>query len=333
MNSTTKQEIPIFFAIDDNYAPFFAVALTSLLDNASKNYFYKIYVLTTSLRKEYAERLRLIVDDLAVANASIDFVSMKDEMEKSTGTFHLRHYYSRETYCRIFIPRVFKQYDKVLYLDSDIVVTGDISELYNTDLGDNLVAAASEEVMVDYDVFGTYVERVLGVWRYDYFSAGVLLINAKRYREENIEMKFIDLLNAFTFRVTQDEDYLNVLCKGRVQPLSLGWNKSAYKNPAFDDSDLQLIHYKINWKPWHYDNIEYEDYFWQYAKKTFLYDKILKIKAGYGADLVERDNVQFNELVKMAEEDVANPCNYWNTEQKKTGATLEKRGLYGGKAD
>lgn len=330
--SKTK-EIPIFFAIDDNYAPFFAVALTSLLDNASKDYFYKIYVLTTSLRREYAERLRLIVDDMAVDNASIDFVSMKDEMEKSAGSFHLRHYYSRETYCRIFIPRVFPQYDKVLYLDSDIVVIGDIAQLYNTDLGDNLVGAASEEVMVDYDIYGTYVEKALGVWRYDYFSAGVLLINAKRYREEDIELKFIDLLNSFTFRVTQDEDYLNVLCKGRVKPLDLGWNKTSYKNPNFDDKQLKLIHYKINWKPWHYDNIAYEDYFWQYAKKTFLYDEILKIKAGYGKDLVERDNMQFNELVKMAEEDTVNPNNYWNTEQRKTGATMVKRGLYGGKPE
>ena len=328
-----KQEIPIFFAIDDNYAPFFAVALTSLLDNASKDFFYKIYVLTTSLRKEYAERLRLIVDDMALDNATIDFVSMKAEMEKSTGTFHLRHYYSKETYCRIFIPRVFSQYDKVLYLDSDIVVTGDISQLFNTELGDNLVAAASEEVMTDYDVYGTYVEKALGVYRYDYFSAGVLLINAKLYREENIETKFIELLNSFTFRVTQDEDYLNVLCKGRVKPLSLGWNKSAYKNPSFDDSDLKLIHYKINWKPWHYDNILYEDYFWKYAKETFLYEQILKIKAAYGDDLIERDKTQFNELVKMAEEDSADPNNYWNTRMRETGESLVKRGLYGGKPE
>lgn len=328
-----KQEIPIFFAIDDNYAPFFAVALTSLLDNASKDFFYKIYVLTTSLRKEYAERLRLIVDDMALDNATIDFVSMKAEMEKSTGTFHLRHYYSKETYCRIFIPRVFSQYDKVLYLDSDIVVTGDISQLFNTELGDNLVAAASEEVMTDYDVYGSYVEKALGVYRYDYFSAGVLLINAKLYREENIETKFIELLNSFTFRVTQDEDYLNVLCKGRVKPLSLGWNKSAYKNPSFDDSDLKLIHYKINWKPWHYDNILYEDYFWKYAKETFLYEQILKIKAAYGDDLIERDKTQFNELVKMAEEDSADPNNYWNTRMRETGESLVKRGLYGGKPE
>ena len=253
-SENTKREIPVFFAIDDNYVPFFAVTLTSLLDNASHDYFYKIYVLTTSLRREYAEQLRFIVDDMSADNASIDFVSVREEMEKSSGNFHLRHYYSRETYCRIFIPKVFPQYDKVLYLDSDIVVTGDISELYNIELGNNLVGAANEEVMVDYDVFGTYVEKALGVDRYDYFSAGVLLINAKLYREEKIEEKFIDLMNTFKFRVTQDEDYLNVLCNGRVKKIDIGWNKSAYKTEGFDDKNLKLIHYKINWKPWHYDN-------------------------------------------------------------------------------
>jgi len=288
-------------------------------------------VLTTNLRQEYAERLRFITDDLSVGNASIDFVSMKDEMEKSSGTFHLRHYYSKETYCRIFIPRVFHQYDKVLYLDSDIVVKGDISELYNTDLGSNLVGAASEEVMVDYDVYGNYVEKALGISRFDYFSAGVLLINAKLYRQEEIEKKFIKLLNTFTFRVTQDEDYLNVLCKGRVKAISLGWNKSAYKTPGFNDEDLKLIHYKINWKPWHYDNILYEDHFWHYAKKTFLYDKILAIKAAYTEDLVERDKKQFKELVKMAEEDSRNPNNYWNTIVKTTGEKFQERALYGRK--
>lgn len=329
-NSTNKKEIPIFFATDNNYVPFLAVALTSLLNNASKDYFYRIYVLTTSLKKEYTDELELICHDAMPEGASIEFVNLCVEMEKSAGTFHLRHYYSKETYCRIFIPRVFKKYDKVLYLDSDIVVTGDISELYNIELDDNLVAAASEEVMVDYDVYGNYVEKALGIWRHDYFSAGVLLINAKKYREENIEMKFINLLNSFSFRVTQDEDYLNVLCKGRVKPIDLGWNKSAYKNPSFDDKNLKIIHYKINWKPWHYDNIEYEDYFWKYAKETFMYDQILKIKASYTQDLVERDNIQFNELVKMAEEDAADSMNYWQTEQRKTGAKMIKRGLYGG---
>ena len=172
--TTAKPEIPIFFATDDKYVPFLAVAMTSLLANASQDYFYRIYVLTTSLKREYAEKLRLIVKDCAPDSASLDFVSLREEMEKSQGTFHLRHYYSRETYCRIFIPRFFPQYKKVLYLDCDIAVTGDISELYNTDIGDNLVAAAPEEVMSDFGVFGTYVEKALGISRNKYFSAGIL---------------------------------------------------------------------------------------------------------------------------------------------------------------
>ena len=317
MNLTKNlPEVPIFFATDDNYVPFLAVAMTSLLVNASKNHFYKIYILTTSLKREYAEQLQLIVKDCAPDNASLDFVSLRDEMEKSQGAFHLRHYYSRETYCRIFIPRFFPQYEKVLYLDCDIVVTGDISELYNTEIGDNLVAAAPEEVMADFDVYGTYVEKALGISRNKYFSAGILLINAELYRKENIEGKFIELMNRFVFRVTQDEDYLNVLCKDRVKWLPLEWNKSAYAvegRAKFDSTKLKIIHYKINWKPWHYDNVLYEEYFWMYAQQTFLYDNILKIKASYSDDLKQRDQAQFVELAKMADDDAKDPDNYHNT--------------------
>ena len=317
MNLTKNlPEVPIFFATDDNYVPFLAVAMTSLLVNASKNHFYKIYILTTSLKREYAEQLQLIVKDCAPDNASLDFVSLRDEMEKSQGAFHLRHYYSRETYCRIFIPRFFPQYEKVLYLDCDIVVTGDISELYNTDVGDNLVAAVPEEVMSDFDVFGNYVEKALDINRSKYFSAGILLINADLYRKENIEGKFIELMNRFVFRVTQDEDYLNVLCKDRVKWLPLEWNKSAYAvegRAKFDSTKLKIIHYKINWKPWHYDNVLYEEYFWMYAQQTFLYDNILKIKASYSDDLKQRDQAQFVELAKMAEDDAKDPDNYHNT--------------------
>ena len=312
-NTADKKEIPVFFATDNSYVPFMAVALTSLLENSSKEYFYRVYVLTTNLYREYIEQLKIICHDAMPDNASIEFVSLREEMEKTSGTFYLRDYYSRETYCRIFIPRFFPQYDKVIYLDSDIVVTGDISELYNIDIGDNLVGAVIEEVMNSFDVFGTYVEKVLGIPREKYFSAGVLVINAKKYREENIEKKFIALMNRFKFRVTQDEDYLNVLCKDRVKWLNVGWNKSAYKTEGFDEKDLKIIHYKINWKPWHYSHILYEEYFWAYAKRTFLYENILKIKASYGADQKREDAKAFEILKEMAIEDTNDPDNYWNT--------------------
>ena len=135
---STKREIPIFFATDDSYAPFLAVAINSMLDNASKEYFYKIFVLTTDLDEKLKKQILIEKTE----NSSIEFVSLKDELDKMSEIFHLRDYYSKETYYRFFIARLFPQYEKILYLDCDIIVLGDISKLYNTDISDKYVAAA-----------------------------------------------------------------------------------------------------------------------------------------------------------------------------------------------
>ncbi len=303
------REIPIFFATDANYAPFLAVSLNSLLKNASKDYFYKIYVLTTALDESLQKRIRKVLTE----NSSIEFISLKNELDKIQDLFHLRDYYSKETYYRFFIPDLFPDYDKVLYLDCDIIVLDDISKLYNTDISDYYAAAALEEVMQTEKVFGDYTVKCLGVPTETYFNAGVLLINNKRFLKFKIAEKFVELSKQYTFRVTQDEDYLNVLLKGKVKLVDLGWNKTAYKNPDFDDGDLKLIHYKINWKPWHYDNVLYQEYFWKYAAETDFYDQILAMRDAYGDDLKARDQKQYENLVQMAVEDSNDPKNYCNT--------------------
>mgnify|MGYP002511525354 CR=1 FL=1 len=90
-------------------------------------------------------------------DVKVEFIFLKDTIEKIKAKFHLRDYYSIETYYRFFIPNMFPQYDKVLYLDCDIAVLGDIAELYNTDISDCLLGAVSEEVMTEVKVFGDYV--------------------------------------------------------------------------------------------------------------------------------------------------------------------------------
>ena len=309
MAKLRENEIPIFFATDDNYAPFLTVCLKSLLDNASKDYFYKIYVLTTNLSVQLQGRIKQVL----TPNSTIEFISLKNELDKISDLFHLRDYYSKETYYRFFIPDLFPDYDKVLYLDCDTIILGDISELYNENIKDYFVAAAQEEVMQTVPLFGEYTRKVLGVPTEQYFNAGVLLINNKRFLKFKIAEKFVELSKQYVFRVTQDEDYLNVLCKKRVKIVDLGWNKTAYKNPAFDDKNLKLVHYKINWKPWHYKDTLYEEYFWEYAKKNDFYEQILKMRDEYGQEKKERDKMQYERLCKMAEEDSNDPNNYNNT--------------------
>ena len=310
-----QKEIPICFATDDNYVPFLSVAIASLLDNSSAENYYRIFVLITQLKAENINKIK----KLEKPNSSIEFISLAKELDKIQGMFHLRDYYSKETYYRIFIPNLFPQYKKVLYLDCDITVLGDVSELYNTHIHGFYVGAAQEEVMQTYDVFGNYVEKADGINRKNYFNAGILLINCRRWRNKFIAEKFVDLLNRYKFRVVQDEDYLNVLCKGHVRSISLGWNKTSYKNEAFDDKDLRLIHWKINWRPWKYKNVLYEEYFWKYAKMTDFYDQLIQMRDSRTQADFEKDELLMKNLEKMAEEDANDPNNYHNT-QGKTGS-------------
>lgn len=311
--NTYKQKIPICFATDDNYVPFLTVALASLLDNSSKENFYKIYVLTSHLSEENMNSIQ----KQATENSEIKFVQLSKELDKVQDMFHLRDYYSKETYYRIFIPNLFPEYEKVLYLDCDITVVGDVSELYNTQIHGYYVGAVQEEVMQTFEVFGNYVEKADGINRKNYFNAGILLINCRRWRNKLIAERFVDLLNRYTFRVVQDEDYLNVLCKDNIKWLPLGWNKTSYKNESFDDKDLKIIHWKINWRPWKYKDVLYEDYFWKYAKMTDFYDKLIQMRDSRTEADFKKDELLMENLAKMAQEDADDPNNYYRTSGKK----------------
>ena len=304
--------IPIFFASDNNYAPYLAVAIKSLLSNASPDYFYKIHVLTTKLDPELCAKIK----NLETSYSKIEIISLAQEIEHIKHRFHLRDYYSIETYYRFFIADMFPQYDKVLYLDCDITVLGDISNLYLTNISNFLVGAAQEQVMAHYKVFGDYVEKVLDIKVRNYFSAGVLLINTKLFRAYNIQMKFFKLMSEFKFRVTQDEDYLNVLCKDKVKKISIGWNKQPFEETGFDDIDLQLIHYNLGWKPWHYENVLYEEYFWEYAAQTEFYNQIKAGLKAFTDEQRQKDKDGFESLKMLAVEDINDPNNYKNSMNK-----------------
>ena len=302
MNNLTsaKPIIPLFFAVDEHYAPFLCVALRSLLDNASHDYIYHINILIDSLPRADMRRISAMQSDIAV----IEFVNVGKKLDRIGSKLHLRDYYTRATYYRFFIPDLFPQYDRGLYLDCDIVVNGDISELFRIDLGDNLVAGAPEEVMEQVDVFGTYVEKVLCIPRHEYFSAGILLMNLAELRKINIEECFARILEARKYRVTQDQDYLNVLCRGRSMIFSSDWNKTAF--PDAEPLPVpQIVHYKINWKPWHYKGTAYEEHFWKYAEEVGLTEELLAMRESFSQAQRDEEARQYDRLVQTALEDTA----------------------------
>lgn len=301
-----RKIIPIFYACDNSFVKYTAVSLSSMIKNASDNYYYRIYILHNDISESgKAELLRL-----ENSRFSITFINMNRRLEDIEKKLPIRDYYSKTTYYRIFIPEIFEGYDKVIYIDSDTVVTGDISELYETELGDSYVAACHEQVMIQVDEFGTYAEKTVGISRYEFFNAGVLLINCRKFREKSILKKFISLLNEYDFRVTQDEDYLNVLCKDRVLWLDQRWNTEVFGDIGYPIEEAKILHYIMTSKPWHYPTCSHADIFWRYAEDTSVYAEIQNELAAY-TDAERENDIRICENLKvLALEEIDREDNY-----------------------
>ena len=292
--------IPIFFAVDNGYIPFLAVSLQSLIENSSNNYYYSIKILYTNIKEENKQKILKYEKE----NVKIEFVDLNYYIEEIKEKLFTRDYYTKTTYFRLFIPNLYPQYNKVIYLDSDVVLLGDIAELYHEDMETNLVAAVPDDIIQNEPIFQEYVEKVVGIADYrKYFNAGVLLMNLDELRKFKFQEKFLYLLETVKYAVVQDQDYLNRLCKGRTKILDTGWDRMPVLNNKTKVEKLNLIHYNLNYKPWHYDNILYEEYFWQYAKKTEFYEEIKKIKDDYSEEQRFIDMQQYENLKILAQKE------------------------------
>lgn len=303
-----KPVVPVFFACDDNFVKFTIVAITSLKANADRNHHYDIHILYTKMSKDMKEKTYALADE----DFTITFDDVTHFLKAVNYRLHVRDYYSKTTYYRLFIPDLYPEYDKAIYIDSDTIILGNIAEMYAYDLGDNYVGACKEQAMIQEDVFGTYVEKCLGCDRNNYFNAGVLLINCERFRTKRVLDQFIKLLHEYTFTVTQDEDYLNVICYNKVLWLPQGWDMEVYGELPCKPEEFKIIHYIMWSKPWHFDDCRLKEYFWKYAEQTVVYDEILEILKNYSEERKQKDMQEADHLAKLAIEETNRPDNYLN---------------------
>ncbi len=297
INENARPVIPVFYACDNGFVKFTMVSIASILENASHDFFYEIHILHTDITEENADAVRRMTRERD--NVRICFDDVSDYLRDLSGRLPLRDYYTKTTYFRLFIADMFPKYDKAIYIDSDTVALGDISELYAFDLGENLVGACHEQVMMQENVYGEYVEKCVGIPREKFFNAGVLLLNCRLFREEEVLSKFSELLSVYDFVVTQDEDYLNVICRDRVKFLPQGWNAEVF-GVMCPENEIKILHYIMVSKPWHYGDCRYAPYFWRYADMTEVGGKIREILASYTDEERERDAESCERLMNLA---------------------------------
>ncbi|MBP3706624.1 MAG: glycosyltransferase family 8 protein [Clostridia bacterium] len=310
-----KKEVPVFFSIDDSYAPFLSVALVSTIKNSDKNRNYKAIILYQQLSEENKQKL----SKLATSNFKIEFIPILKGMESITDRKSNRlrcEYFTLTIYFRLFIAAMFPQYDKGIYIDSDIVLLGDIGELFDTDISDNFIGACYDHSIEGVEPFCKYIREAVGVDNKKYINSGVLLMNLKKLREVDFHTHFLSLLNEYHFdSVAPDQDYINAICNGNIYYLDDMWDTMPNTSRP-ENSDAKLIHYNLFSKPWCYDNIQYGEYFWQYAKDSGYSEYLKKHRENFTEKQIKEEKRCLENMVKRALEIINNDVTFKKVSEK-----------------
>ena len=299
-----KKSIPIFYASDEKYMPYLGVALASLKACKSENFDYHIHVLYTGILNGYATKIKQMEED----NLHISFIDVTSEIDRLRDCMICRDYYTPAIYYRLLIPELFPNYDKVLYMDCDTVALTDVAELYNVDIGENYIGAVADQAVAAVPAFREYTKNALGIDAENYFNSGVIVMNLKKFREVNFCDKFAKVLRSYNFIIAPDQDVLNLICKDKVCYYGAGWNKMPIAGE--DDKKPQLIHYNLTMKPWHYDGILYEEYFWHFAAQTAFLEVIQQAKESFTPEMAQKDAEGGKKLIALAQDEAENPNNF-----------------------
>lgn len=232
--------IHVAIACNDAYAFPARVLISCVLRHASAP--VRIHLLSTGLSDKAISGLRAMFrpggpHDLDIHN------NLEISFPLSLHCAHI----SKDTYLRLLLPEVLADIDRVIWLDIDLLVRGDIAPLWNADIGSAVLAGVVEEQMYT----NGHPQNIGMKPGAKYFNAGVLVMNLAKIREQNIaeEWKRLSAKQAFRFL---DQDVINISCENKIAELSMFWNFNLYYYRKYKPQKCKakIIHFTGSEKPW-----------------------------------------------------------------------------------
>lgn len=262
----------IIFATNNDFCPHAAEAIVSLLET-NPNAQITIYLFTIDCKETNIDRIVKIVKSYNQEIKTYQITKSLFTDFPETGA------YSLACYLRLLAPTLLPDIDKALYLDCDLIVNGDIQELYNINLEDYAVAAVHDATL-SYNIVKDYLGY--DYWKDGYFNSGVLLMNLRYWRIHNLQNKLVDYLNSNQVALP-DQDALNIVLHGRVKWIHPKWNCHvgyfAFPPLVIDSqkkyikelwTKAKIIHFTGPVKPWYKECVN------PYKKAYLRYRKIVK---------------------------------------------------------
>ncbi len=270
--SANAEKVNVAFTIDNNYPIFTLLAINSILKNNTSNSEYTFYIIENDITKKNKEKMKHYVSDLW--GQKIVFYNIDSNIMKK---YHNKFYRFQKNristigIIRILIPEILPtNIHKVLYLDGDILVTDDLTPLYNYNLKENPAGLAKNHSKEKY---------IIHKFK-KYYNSGVILMDLDKWRKQNISYKMTDYLdkniNLFIYNKNTtkgsiyrygDQDLINLVLEGNITTLPYKWN-----NQEKDDIKLSkgekngIYHYIGPVKPWNFATLNKYPSFKKYIK-------------------------------------------------------------------
>lgn len=254
-----KEIVPIVFSVDDNYVFPLSVAIYSVKKHLKGNKL--IYVLYDQLNDDSKQKITTLSD----RRTEIKLLCVSEEVKGNS--FYTKHHFSVAMYYRFFIPILLKEYEKVLYLDCDIIAKRQISSLFNLDISDYIIAGTRD--------YGQEDEK--------YINSGVLLFNVKKCNEFNFTQKCLQYVEINRDLSWPDQDAINRVCEKDILRIGSKYNfqvwsltqriktvsnldvKLEVKKMGANIKDIIFVHYTSQNKPWNCYDLPFSNLWFKYA--------------------------------------------------------------------
>lgn len=246
--SASSAKCPIVLACDENYAMPLATMLRSLVEANVRHWPLDVAVLTDG----FADGVRARVG-ASLPQGSVSLRWHLIDLSRFA-ELPLMPHISRITYARFDIENVFRNdVERVLYLDTDLLVLDDLGPLFAFDLGDHVLGAVTDDHIDVADRAGE--DKLAGVPAVaSYFNAGVLVIDLLRWRRHEIAREAIEYLARCPTSPYSDQDGLNVACDGKWAALDGRWNYQRHRTariaPLPPAERPAVVHFITGMKPW-----------------------------------------------------------------------------------
>ena len=219
------KNINVCFICDKKYSMPTSVAIQSLVMNSNKKTKYNVYVVGVDLD----EQISNIFQKLKSGNVNIFVMNMNNKYESISAD---HGYVSKAGLLKFDLPNIFSNLDKMLYLDCDMLILKDLKELYSIDLKNKYAAVVK-------DMAGTLEEgHAKRLKHKDYFNSGMMLLNLKKMREDNLSEKLLDYKLHKDIKHFMDQDSLNYVFKENVLYVSPIYNNMAPNQLNYSDKEI-----------------------------------------------------------------------------------------------